>query len=109
MLRELGLREPPLSLLASVEGCTVVSWAGDDRCCGFGGLFSMRLPEASVAMADEKLTALADADPPAAVLAGADGSCLLHLRSRADHEGRPVATSHIACLLAGALPAEAVR
>jgi L-lactate dehydrogenase complex protein LldE len=107
MLRELGLRAPPGQLLDRVEGCTQAAWAGDDRCCGFGGLFSVRLPEASVAMADEKLETLDRAEPGADLVVGADGSCLLHLRSRAEHAGRPVATRHIACLLADALPSEA--
>ena len=39
-------------------------------------------------MADDKLATLADAG--ADELVGADTSCLLHLRARAEHEGRPV-------------------
>ena len=53
-------------------------------------------------MADDKLASLADADPPTS-WSGADTSCLLHLRARAEHEGRPVPTRHIAQLLAEAL------
>ena len=34
---------------------TRVEWSAAERCCGFGGLFSMKLPEVSVTMADDKL------------------------------------------------------
>src|SRR5690606_13624456 len=83
MLRELRVAEPPGRLAASVEGCEVLDWDGADRCCGFGGTFSVKLPEASVAMADEKLRALADGAPEADVLVGCDTSCLVHLAARA--------------------------
>ena len=87
----------------SIDGCEVVTWDGADRCCGFGGLFSVKLPETSVAMADEKLAALAEAKPD--VVVSADSSCLLHLRSRAEAVGRAIDTRHIAEVLAAALPA----
>jgi L-lactate dehydrogenase complex protein LldE len=102
MLRELHLDRPPIDALDRVAGCTRVDWPADQRCCGFGGLFSMKLPEASEAMADHKLDELAG-DPPDIVV-GADSSCLLHLRARAEHEGRPIVTCHLAQLLAGGLP-----
>jgi L-lactate dehydrogenase complex protein LldE len=103
MLRELDLERPPLDALDRVQGCEVVSWSADTRCCGFGGLFSLKLPETSVTMADDKLTSLAEADPDE--LVGCDTSCLLHLRSRAEHEGHPVHTRHLAQVLAEALEA----
>jgi L-lactate dehydrogenase complex protein LldE len=61
----------------------------------------MKLPEVSVAMADDKLSSLAEQQPDLVV--GADGSCLMHLRSRASHEGSPIQTRHIAQVLAAAL------
>jgi L-lactate dehydrogenase complex protein LldE len=106
MLRELRIVDQPGELAASVDGCEVVGWNGADRCCGFGGTFSVKLPEASVAMADEKLGALAAAEPGADELVGCDTSCLLHLQARADATGRPLRTRHLAELLAEALPAD---
>jgi L-lactate dehydrogenase complex protein LldE len=96
MERELGVREQPGEALARVSGLTSVPWDGDDRCCGFGGSFAVKLPEASVAMADEKLDSL-----PAGVdtIVGADSSCLLHLSMRADARGIPVAVRHVAEML----------
>lgn len=99
MLRELRIETQPESLLDQVEGCQRVEWEADRRCCGFGGLFSMKLPEASQAMADHKLEGAEDAD----LVVGCDTSCLLHLRARAEHEGRPVVTRHLAQVLLEAL------
>lgn len=99
MLRELDISEPPVNLV-DATGCQRVNWEDDTRCCGFGGLFSMKLPETSVAMADQKLNSIPeDTD----LLVGSDGSCLMHLRARLDHTGRFLPTKHLAELLADAL------
>jgi L-lactate dehydrogenase complex protein LldE len=99
--RELEVVDEPVALLAAVEGCDVAEWDGDDRCCGFGGTFSVRLPEVSAAMADDKLDSL-----PGGVIevVGTDASCLLQLRTRARHRGLPVVTRHVAQVLRDALP-----
>ncbi|MEJ7584392.1 MAG: LUD domain-containing protein, partial [Acidimicrobiales bacterium] len=69
------------------------------------GLFSFKLPEASVAMADDKLASLPVADEGTVVeIVGADSSCLMHLEGRSRAEHRPVATRHIAEMLAASLP-----
>jgi L-lactate dehydrogenase complex protein LldE len=88
-----------------VRGCTRVEWTGDERCCGFGGLFSFKLPEVSEAMADDKLASLAATG--AEMVVGADSSCLLHLRGRAASSGPPLHTRHLAEVLAAALPPDA--
>jgi L-lactate dehydrogenase complex protein LldE len=106
MLRELGVKESPERLLDAI-GCPRVAWTADERCCGFGGLFSFKLPETSVAMADDKLESLDGTD--ATMIVGSDTSCLLHLRGRAEHEGRRVQVRHIAQLLASALDPAGVR
>jgi L-lactate dehydrogenase complex protein LldE len=104
MLRELRIEEQPERMLAMVEGVDTVEWEASRRCCGFGGLFAVKLPEASEAMADHKLEQVHGSD--ATLLCGSDASCLLHLRTRAAHEGSPVRTAHLAQVLADALPAE---
>lgn len=102
MRRELRIETEPEALLDRIQGVERRPFSGDDRCCGFGGLFSMKLPETSVTMADDKLAAIATAG--ADVVCSSDGSCLMHLRTRAAHEGRPIVTRHLAQLLAAALP-----
>ena len=81
-LRELGLRDVPLRLLRSA-GAEVAEWEMDEECCGFGGLFSVKNPEVSVAMADRKLDTLPEVD----AVVSADGGCLLQLEGRARRRG----------------------
>jgi L-lactate dehydrogenase complex protein LldE len=78
MLRELKIADPPRRLLER-SGAELVPLPRPDLCCGFGGTFSVRQPEISLAMADEKLGGAAGAD----ALVTADPGCLMHLRGRA--------------------------
>ena len=68
---------------SAASGAELVPFARPDLCCGFGGTFSVRQPEVSVAMADDKLAG----GDGAATLVTADPGCLMHLRGRAG-EGR---------------------
>ena len=94
MLRELRISEQPRSLLERT-GARVVSLPRPDLCCGFGGTFSVRQPEVSVAMADDKLGGLGEAE----ALVTADPGCLMHLRGRAARTGGPPVV-HLATALA---------
>lgn len=98
MLRELGIREQPCDLLRRL-GAELVPWSGDDRCCGFGGLFSVKQPEMSVAMADDKIDALGETG--AEMLVGCDASCLMHLRGRMERRpsDRAMPVKHLAEVL----------
>ena len=49
MNRLLHLHDEPRSLLRAA-GAEIVEMSKSDRCCGFGGLFSIRMPEVSNAM-----------------------------------------------------------
>lgn len=99
-LRELGIRAQPRQLLAAA-GVTLTEMQGTEVCCGFGGSFCAKLPEISVAMADEKLdNALAAG---ADMLVGGDLGCLLHLCGRAQAAGKSLEFRHVSELLAGRL------
>lgn len=100
MLRELGIAEPPRRLLERT-GARVVPLPRPDLCCGFGGTFSVRQPEVSLAMADDKLAGVRLAK--AEVLVTADPGCLMHLRGRAERTDGPTVV-HLATALAGGLP-----
>lgn len=101
LLRELHVSRQPVDLLDAIDGVELVEWDGSDRCCGFGGTFSVKLPEASVAMADDKLRTLRACQPDMVV--GCDTSCLLHLRTRAEALGTPVRVRHVAEVVSDAL------
>ena len=94
MLRELGIGEAPRRLLER-SGARLLPLPRADLCCGFGGTFSVRQPEVSVAMADDKLAGARPAD----ALVTADPGCLLHLRARAARTDGPRVV-HLATALA---------
>jgi L-lactate dehydrogenase complex protein LldE len=97
-LREIGLGERPERLLSAVDGLELVDLPDADRCCGFGGLFSLKNTDVSAAMGDARLAAFAAAG--AEVVVAADRSCLVHLQSLAEHRHTPLAFAHIADVLA---------
>ncbi|MCC6246049.1 MAG: (Fe-S)-binding protein [Gemmatimonadaceae bacterium] len=85
------------TLLASLEGITLVPLTRSDECCGFGGSFAVGEPELSVAMGRDRLR---DATQHAAeVLVSSDPSCLLHLEGIARAQGTGLRVMHIAELL----------
>jgi L-lactate dehydrogenase complex protein LldE len=95
MLRELHISAQPRKLLGG-SGAELVPFARPDLCCGFGGTFSVRQPEVSLAMADDKLAGGAEAG----TIVTADPGCLMHLRGRAEKVGSPVRVVHLATALA---------
>jgi L-lactate dehydrogenase complex protein LldE len=95
MLRELGVSGPPRELLGA-SGAELVPFARPDLCCGFGGTFSVRQPEVSLAMADDKLAG----GEEAGTIVTADPGCLMHLRGRAEKVGSAVRVVHLATALA---------
>ena len=97
-LREMRVRDQPRHLLASVEGLSLGELADREVCCGFGGLFSVKYPEISERMADDKI---ADAMATGAdMLIGGDLGCLLHLEGRMKRQGTKMRVRHVAEVLA---------
>ncbi|NLF65967.1 MAG: (Fe-S)-binding protein [Chloroflexi bacterium] len=94
MCRMLGLRAEPRRLLAQ-SGHEIVEMAESDRCCGFGGVFSVRMPEISNAMTAEKLQQAADTGAP--LLVTADPGCLMQMRGLAGESAGQV--RHLATVL----------
>jgi L-lactate dehydrogenase complex protein LldE len=96
MCRLLGLSRQPRDLLQAA-GYQLLEMAESDRCCGFGGLFSVHMPELSNAMTAEKLRQ-AEATG-ATILATADPGCLMQMRGLALATAAPIQIEHIATLL----------
>ncbi len=95
-LRELGLDGEPLTLLRSA-GAELVPWEAARECCGFGGLFAVKLPEVSTSMADRKLDTLPG--PGGLELVSADGGCLMHMAGRMEARGARMPVRHLASVL----------
>ena len=97
-LRGLGAKDEPESLLAGVGQAERCPLAEADVCCGFGGLFSVKLPEVSSAMLGRKLDAIEETGAHTVVVT--DVSCGMHMAGGLRRRGSPVAIRHIADVLA---------
>jgi L-lactate dehydrogenase complex protein LldE len=100
-LRELAIKSQPRRLLTSIKGLELVEMADCEICCGFGGTFSIKYPDISNAMVEQKTANVAAADP-VLVLAG-DLGCLMNIAGKLSREGRAIAARHVAEVLAGEL------
>jgi L-lactate dehydrogenase complex protein LldE len=97
-LRELGVKEQPRHLLASVDGLKLAELPGAEVCCGFGGTFCIKYPEISDKMVTDKAAEIA-ATGADAVLAG-DLGCLLNIAGKLSRRGSNIEVRHIAEVLA---------
>jgi L-lactate dehydrogenase complex protein LldE len=97
-LREMGVKEQPRTLLASIEGLSIAELPDAQTCCGFGGLFSVKYPEISERMADDKVVSATASG--ASTLVGGDLGCLLHLAGRMKRQGIEMKVRHAAEVLA---------
>ena len=91
-LRELGIHGQPRRLL------NLKDLDDGQKCCGFGGLFSVKYDEISAHLADKKIAAVTETG--ADTLTSCDYGCLVHLKGRIDRKGIDIKVHHIAELLA---------
>ena len=98
-LRELGIREQPRKLLASISGMEIVEVADRDACCGFGGTFSVKYPDVSNAIVEDKTKRIADTGCD--LLIAGDLGCLMNMAGKLSRDGRAIEVRHVAEVLAG--------
>ena len=105
-LRGLKLGERPMRLLAKVRGLELAPLPNLDRCCGFGGTFSVKNGEVSSAMLTVKLKDVLGTG--AEYCTALDNSCLMHLGGAMHRQYAGMKTIHMAEILAStqARPAE---
>jgi L-lactate dehydrogenase complex protein LldE len=97
-LRGLGLATQPTALLQQVRGLELRPLPDAETCCGFGGLFAVKMSGISGAMLERKLDAI-EASGADTVIA-TDVSCLMHIAGGLRRRGSRVVTRHIAEVLA---------
>ena len=97
-LRGLGLREQPRRLLRAVAGARCADLPDAETCCGFGGVFAVKMGPVSSAMLESKLDAIERSG--AEVVVATDVSCLMHIGGGLHRRGSRVRTRHIAEVLA---------
>lgn len=97
-LRDLKIKNEPRSLLKNIENTEFVELENADACCGFGGTFSVKYPEISAAILDNKIEAIEKSGADAVV--ACDASCLMQIGGRLSRIGSKVKPMHIAEILA---------
>ncbi len=93
-LREMGLDAEPKALLSQLANVSVSPLERERECCGFGGTFSVRYPDISSAMVDDKT---ADVERTgASVVLSADAACLLNIGGALEKKGASARPMHLA-------------
>lgn len=98
LLRGLGVREEPKQLLSAVDGLELVPLAGEETCCGFGGVFSVIYPEVSRMMMEAKVQNIVNSD--ADVVVACDAGCLMNIAGGLRRAGSSVKALHVIEVLA---------
>lgn len=98
-LRELGIKNQPRKLLASVDGLQIAEMGEPEVCCGFGGTFCVKYPDISTKMVSDKVASIEASG--ADTLLGGDLGCLMNMAGRLKRLGKNVKVYHVAEVLAG--------
>ncbi len=96
--RRLGVAHQPRALIKAVNGTELVEMADSNRCCGFGGTFSVKYANISAAILEDKVNNILDSGADAVV--GCDISCLMNIQGMLSRRNTRVKAMHIAQLLA---------
>jgi L-lactate dehydrogenase complex protein LldE len=97
-LRVTHAGDAPLRLLRAVRGLELVELPEAEECCGFGGTFSVKNADTSLAMLADKCACIASTG--AEVCTAVDGSCLLHIGGGLARRRSGVRAVHLAEILA---------
>jgi L-lactate dehydrogenase complex protein LldE len=98
-LRGLGLSHQPRQLLQNVDGLNLTDLPEAETCCGFGGLFAIKMSDISGAMLTAKLDNIETSG--AEIITATDVSCLMHMAGGLHRRGSRVQVKHIAEILSG--------
>jgi L-lactate dehydrogenase complex protein LldE len=96
-LRMLGQSNEVETLINHVQGATYVPLNRQDQCCGFGGSFSIRYPQISGNLVDDKMRCILATGADCVV--STDAGCLMNIGGRMHRENKPIELLHIAELL----------
>lgn len=100
-LRILGLGESARRLLLNLENAELVDLNESNVCCGFGGLFSVKMPDVSNAMLMNKVENI-NATEADTIVTG-DVSCMTQMNGGLSRNKSPKRVMHIADVLAKGL------
>jgi L-lactate dehydrogenase complex protein LldE len=98
LTRELRVVDEPRRLLGAVQDLRMVDFRNPEECCGFGGLFSIKLPHISAAMVEDKIVRIKESGATAMI--ANDCGCLMQIGGAMHRQGLKVETFHLAEVLA---------
>jgi L-lactate dehydrogenase complex protein LldE len=98
LMRELGVRAEPMTLLSAVAGIKLCVVRDREECCGFGGMFSVKFPDISASMLDDKLARINESG--AEVVVANDCGCLMQIGGGLSRKGEKIEVRHLAEVLA---------
>jgi L-lactate dehydrogenase complex protein LldE len=96
--RELGVKSQPRVLIKAIKGIDFIEMEQPDLCCGFGGTFSYKVKDVSIAMVEKKCRFIEQSGAEYCV--GADSSCLMNIEGYLRKNDMHAKTIHIADMLA---------
>lgn len=95
--REMNTHLHGRALLAQLAQVERIDHDHESECCGFGGTFSVRMPEISGAMVLDKTRSLSETG--AAQMVTADGGCLLNINGSLEKQRNSFRGQHLASFL----------
>ncbi len=96
--RELGVWKEQRELLTKTNGINLVEMVDSDVCCGFGGTYSIKLPEVATPILGQKIAHIKDTG--ASLVAVDCPGCLMQIRGGMDANDLPIEVKHTAVILA---------
>ncbi|NOZ48643.1 MAG: (Fe-S)-binding protein [Chloroflexi bacterium] len=98
LTRDLGVRGKAEALLDAIPHSERHPLPDAQACCGFGGLFAVKMPAISTAMMNHKLETIRQSG--ADVCVTCDSSCMMHLNGGLIAQGKAPIVKHLAQILA---------
>ncbi len=98
LLRGLGVKNEPKSLLQKVKGLELIPLGEEDTCCGFGGIFSVVFPEVSQVMMNRKIQNIQSSG--ADIVTACDAGCLMNIGGGLKKANLNIKAMHLIDILA---------
>jgi len=95
--REMNVHLTATQLLEQLDNVELREQDYESECCGFGGTFSVRHPDISQAMVEDKTLHLTKTK--ASELVSADWGCLLNINGALEYQGKAMRGRHLASFL----------
>ncbi|MBF7144516.1 MULTISPECIES: (Fe-S)-binding protein [Pseudomonas] len=95
--REMNTHLHGRALLAQLSQVERVDHSHESECCGFGGTFSVRMPDISGAMVADKTRYLMDSGADQVITA--DCGCLMNINGALEKQQQPLRGQHLASFL----------